>query len=77
MDKTLKTVLIGAAAWSVGIYAYQRVFGVIVANGQTLIPGFLDPLGMLLGYPDQVTVSVGRTIDQSDPSLQLSHGEAT
>ena len=63
MDTTTKNVLIGAGVWAVGIYLYQRSFGVIVAsNGQTLIPGFLDPLGMLIGYPGQVDVGIVGTI---------------
>lgn len=69
MDKTTRNILIGAAVWSAGIYLYQRTMGVIVVNGQTLIPGFLDPIGSLLGYPNQVTVSIGTPIE--DPSNQL------
>ena len=56
---TVEKIAIGAGVWSVGIYAYQSTFGVIVSNGQTVIPGFLDPLGMILGYPGQVTVQIG------------------
>jgi hypothetical protein len=70
VDKTVRNVLIGAAVWSAGIYLYQRINGVIVVNGQALIPGFLDPIGLLLGYPNQVTVSVGPITD-ADPSNQL------
>lgn len=70
MDKTTKNVLMGAAAWCVGIYAYQRAAGVIIVNGQTAIPGFLDPLGMLLGYPNQVQAIVGEptTVSIGDDS---------
>jgi hypothetical protein len=68
LNRTTRNVLIAAGAWCAGIYLYQRAFGVIVVNGQTLIPGILDPLGMMLGYPNQLTVSVGAPIDS--PQLE-------
>jgi hypothetical protein len=63
MNKQLKYVLIGAAVWSVGVFVWQRKQGVLTPGGKTL-PGFLDPLGMVFGYPNAVQVTIGDPIEQ-------------
>jgi hypothetical protein len=63
MNKNLRYALIGAAAWSVGVFVWQRTQGIIFIGGQTL-PGFLDPLGMVFGYPNAVQVTIGDPIEQ-------------
>jgi hypothetical protein len=63
MSKQLKWVLVGGAVWSVGVFAWQRTQGIITIGGQTL-PGFLDPLGMIFGYPNAVQVTIGDPIEQ-------------
>jgi hypothetical protein len=49
--------------WSVGVFVWQRTQGVLTPGGKTL-PGFLDPLGMVFGYPNAVQVTIGDPIEQ-------------
>jgi hypothetical protein len=54
------------------VYLYQRAAGVIIVKGKTVIPGWLDPLGMLLGYPHALTVTVGDPIAIDTPAASTS-----
>jgi hypothetical protein len=63
MNKHVRYALIGAAVWSAGVFIWQRTQGLIFIGGKT-IPGFLDPLGMVLGYPNAVQVTIGDPIEQ-------------
>lgn len=63
VPKEVKYIAIGYALWSVGIFIWQRTQGLVFIGGLS-IPGVLDPLGMVLGYPNAVQVTIGDPVEQ-------------
>lgn len=64
MKVNSNTVILGLAGYTVGVYVLQR----FVLKRMLPIPGFLDPLGALLGYPADVTHAAVNTPAAAAPT---------